>query len=151
MPPWGWPILIAIWTPGLVGCVLSFYSIARFPYLNMATGGGPNIAATSRWIWVPLGWTFYLLSPLIALAAFAGSQNVALSVGMILLAIEFWFVGFLLTSYRKEKHPTIATFLELTYGIGIVMFPIYIPTLVIGSIRCRRFLKSLQGVGGGSL
>src|SRR5260221_12005129 len=49
IPPWAWPILIVIWAPGLFGFALSFYSIARYPYLNLATGGGPNIALSSRW------------------------------------------------------------------------------------------------------
>lgn len=144
IPAWAWPILIAVWTPGIVGFVLSHYSIARYPYLNLATGGGPKIAVTSRWIWVPLGYIFYLLTPLIVLSLIVNASDIAAVIALTYLAIEFGFIGFLLTSYRQDKHPTIATFLELTFGIGIVFFPIYLPSIVVGTIRCRRFLRSLQ-------
>jgi hypothetical protein len=129
----------------LARIALSFYSIARYPYLNMATGGGPNIALSSRWIWLALGSILYLLAPLLALAILGNLDEPGAALALEYLSIELLFVGFLLTSYRKEKHPTIATALEITFGIGIVLFPIYVPTLVIGSIRCRRFLASLQG------
>lgn len=143
VPAWLWPILVGIWTPGIVGLLLTFYAIARYPYLNLATGGGPRIAAASRWIWAPLGWFLYVLAPLVALSALANIGEPVKCLVLLFMALDMAFVAFLLTFYRREKHPTVATFLELTFGLGTVLFPIYIPSLVIGSLRCRRFLQSL--------
>jgi hypothetical protein len=84
-------------------------------------------------------------SPLMMLSAFVGGFRGLENLFMFYGAIELAFAGFLLTFYRREKYPTIATFFELTHMFGFVIFPLYIPTILLGSIRCRRFLRTLPG------
>ncbi|MEM7785924.1 MAG: hypothetical protein AAF623_21425, partial [Planctomycetota bacterium] len=65
------------------------------------------------------------------------------------IGIEFWFFGYLLWLYDHRKHPTIDTFMESTLFIGTLMVPIFIPALLIGSIRCHFFLNSLKRIENG--
>lgn len=143
IPPWLWPILILIWMPGFIGLLISYYSVARYPYLSLATGGGPALIVSRSWIWTFLGSVFWVLSPLMMLSVLVGEFQQIEVIAMLYLAIELAFAGFLLTFYRRAKHPTIATFLELTHLFGFIIFPLYIPTILLGSIRCRRFLRTL--------
>ncbi len=54
------------------------------------------------------------------------------------------FLTFLTFIYRPILHPTIATFIRATLGIGVIFFPVYIPILALGSIRCRRLLNAAK-------
>jgi len=145
IPPWLWPILILIWTPGALGLLVSFYSIARYPYLSMATDGGDRIISSSRSpIWTLLGVVFYLIAPLQLLVALANSNSLWEFFGFTYLSLVLFFAGFLMANYRRERHITIATFLELTFRVGVVLFPLYIPAILIGSIRCRQFSNSIN-------
>lgn len=68
--------------------------------------------------------------------------------------IEFLFFGYaiimipvltwLIFSYDPISHPTVATLIRSTFGIGIAFFPLYIPMLVTGSIRGHHMLTSRQ-------
>jgi len=50
------------------------------------------------------------------------------------------FMIFYATTFRPQTHPTIATFIRATLGLGVVLFPLYIPALIIGSARCKVLL-----------
>jgi hypothetical protein len=54
------------------------------------------------------------------------------------------FLAFLTFAYRPTVHPTIATYMRATLGVGVILFPVYIPILVVGSIRCRRLLNAAR-------
>ena len=51
---------------------------------------------------------------------------------------------FLLVRYNLIAHPTIATFVRVTIGFGVLLFPVYIPALMIGSMRCERLLAKTE-------
>ena len=48
---------------------------------------------------------------------------------------------FLVFRFDKVRHPTIATFIRSTLGIGIVFYPMYVFTIAIGAWRCHRLLE----------
>ena len=149
-PVWLWPVLYIIWTPGILGFLLSFYSIVRYPYLSLATGGLQLPGFTRTWIWTFLGVIFYFLGTSFLLlgvgSRFAPTPPMTKSelVLVVYLAIELLFIGFLLATYKLEKHVTVSTFIELTFGFGILLFPIYLPFILIGSVRCRQRLNALK-------
>lgn len=147
IPIWLWPILILIWTPGIVGLCLGYYAIIRYPYLSLATGWQPTLTST-RWLWVLLGVIFWMIALMFSLVflieLFSRPLDVWGLVACGYFAIECWFAGFLLIIFRAERHPTIATFIQLSLGIGIALLPFYIPALLAGGIRCRTFLATIE-------
>ncbi len=138
-----WGTLILIWIPGAVGLLISFYTVARYPYVSLATGGGTRIITMNNWLWWIVGTVLFLAGVLVVFSLLVTESSLSETVILGYLAVEFLFAGFLATLYRREKHVTIASFLELTANVGFLLFPLYLPSLIIGSIRCRRFLRSL--------
>ena len=51
---------------------------------------------------------------------------------------------FLTFKYDPVTHPTVATYIRSTIGIGVLLFPIFIPALIVGGIRCRRLLEAQE-------
>lgn len=147
IPIWLWPILVVIWTPGFAGLCFGYYAIIRYPYLSLAMGWQPTLTST-RWLWILLGGVFWVIALIITLVFLYGllsrPWNTLGLVASGYFAIECWFVGFLLTKFRADRHPTIATFIQLTFGFGIALLPVYLPAILAGSIRCRRFLAELS-------
>ena len=138
VPGWMWPVLVAVWTPGVAGLLSAAYSVARYPYFSLATTGGPRDIPTGRGIWVPLGGFIMLLAPPMGLVAAANWREPATAAGMAYLAVEFAFVGWLLARYRPDRHVTVATWLALTFGLAIPLAPFYLPSILLGSRRLRR-------------
>ncbi len=138
-------IWLLIWIPGLFGLVASLYTVARYPYLSLITGGGPKLIENEKsWVWWVVGAALYLAGTLVIFAAAATESTMYEVFVLLYLALLFFYGGFLATFYRRTRHVTVATFMELTHWCGFPFFPLYIPTLVIGSIRYRRFLASLE-------
>ena len=52
----------------------------------------------------------------------------------------FVFCGFMTFVYDPVQHATIATLARSTFGLGLVLFPIFFPIVIIGSFRMRRLL-----------
>jgi hypothetical protein len=54
------------------------------------------------------------------------------------------FVLFVLFRYNRFDHPAVATLLRCSMGLGILLFPLFLPAIVIGSQRAKRLLNQAQ-------
>lgn len=145
IPLWLWPILVAIWLPGIAGLILGYYAIIVYPNISLSMGWTPTLTS-NRWLWFGLGLLFWLYG-IIAGAAFVGSLfarplNVWVIISCGYFSMASCFGGFLLTNFNHRRHPAVATFILLTFGYGIAAVPLYVPALVIGSIRCRQLVNA---------
>ena len=147
VPGWMWPCLAAVWAPGIVGLLLPLYAVARYPYFSFATTGGPRAVRTGGGIFVLLGGVFLLVSVPFGVMAAANVGDPE-AWFMAYLAVEFAFVGWLLARYRPDRHPTVATWLALTFGFGVPLAPFYLPSILVGSRRLRRALRAAPAGGG---
>ena len=50
------------------------------------------------------------------------------------------FLLFLTFGYSPERYPAVATYLRATAGVGLVFFPLFIPALIVGTIRANQIL-----------
>ena len=125
------------------GLIVSSYTVIRYPYLSLLSTEDyflkvfPN--SSSR-----LFKTCKILA--IAVIAFV---ILTLSIDglkpreifpLLYLTAMLGFLIYLTFFYDPIEHPTIATFIRTTLGIGIVVFPIFVPILAIAMIRCQSLL-----------
>ncbi|MGI9516762.1 MAG: hypothetical protein ACR2NP_06950 [Pirellulaceae bacterium] len=138
IPAWGWPILILLWTPGIVGILPGYYSIARYPALSLSLDWQPTFTST-RWLWLLFGSVFCLIGLVAALMLPAAivEHDFWASICFAYTAIACIFAGFLLTFFDARRYPTIATFLHVSWFVGAAFVPIYLPALIVGSYRLR--------------
>ena len=145
-----WWALGLIWVPGAAGLLLAFYTVARYPYFSLAEAGGPRAVNTGRGVSKVLGRVVSLLAVVFALGTVAtAAVGDPEAVWMGLMTTELAFVGWLLSCYRPDRHPTVATWLALTFGFAIPLAPFYLPSIWLGSRRLRRALRARPGGGAG--
>ena len=151
-----WPIL-GEWLFGATvagiaafALTISSYVVIRYPYLSLVqTRDGDIFSAqfTSK-VLARITKTVGFLTLLVLLAVLAGVtavKGIANPWQVVALAyvfILFLFVAYLCFVYDPNAHPTIATFIRSTLGLGIVLMPLFIPVLIVGSHRCRRLLDA---------
>lgn len=58
----------------------------------------------------------------------------------VYVGFMFVFCSFMTFFYDPVQHATIATLARSTFGLGLVLFPIFFPIVIIGSFRMRRLL-----------
>jgi len=129
--------------------VASCYVVVRYPYLSLVQPSDGDMLSkqfTSKLLTrVTKAVGLATLSVLLFVLVLASWNNGIASVSEALLlayvAILFCFLVYLCFFYDAELHPTIATFIRSTLGLGIPLFPFFIPVLIVGSIRCRRLLE----------
>jgi hypothetical protein len=63
---------------------------------------------------------------------------------MIYASLVLVFVLFLLLRYNRFDHPTVATLLRSSMGLGILFFPLFLPAVIVGSGRAKRLLGEAQ-------
>lgn len=141
-------IVVAI---AILSLIVASYVIVRYPYLSLVPANDFFAANTSQSI-KPLGRVLGCLSLFVLTMLFVvcvlsiagvmvgGLKGNQLVVAVIYLPLMIGFVGFLTIFYSLEKYPVIATFIHVTLGIGILFFPLYLPAIFIGSVRCKALL-----------
>lgn len=150
----GPPLQIAIWAlvAGIASLAVltSCYVVIRYPYISLiATSDQDTFSKqfeSKRLLLVakiilPTGIFFFCLGTTIAFLSGTGNfavQAVVLPYSYVL----FVFSLFLCLWYDPISHPTIATFIRSTLGIGLVLAPILLPVLLTGSIRCKILLDA---------
>ena len=129
---------------------VSVYVIIRYPYLSLVrpVDGdlferqlGPNTHRLVRVLKVfalALSIMVAILIPLNGMATVPATLTFCYSLVMVP------FLFFLTYLYSPASYPTIATFIRATFGIGLVFYPLFIPFLAIGAVRCRRILREAQ-------
>ena len=151
-----WPILAKWSLAAVIGgivvfaLVVSSYVVIRYPYLSLVqTRDGDVFSAqfTSKTLakitkTVGLLTLFLLLGVLVGVTAVEGIANPWQVAALAYVLILFLFVTHLCFGYDADSNPTIATFIRSTLGLGVVLMPLFIPVLVVGSLRCRRLLDA---------
>lgn len=134
----------------LVGFIATFWAIIRYPYIGMVDAADGDlyssyIEKTSRFLKKLLG--------LIVAAALAFTLYAPIRDGNINGAELLWlayggttliFVLFVLLKYDRVDHPAIATLLRCSMGVGVLLFPLFLPAVIIGSSRAKRLLDNAQ-------
>jgi hypothetical protein len=123
---------------------LSGYVVIRFPLLSLSPAiVGDNFDAQ-------IGTRHRRLVMLLRILALVFFVTGAILVPWKGLdtVVELLFVGYavvmipvlvwLLFAYDSVSSPIVATLSRSTFGIGIVAFPLYLPLLFIGAMRCLR-------------
>ncbi|WP_171188748.1 hypothetical protein [Alienimonas chondri] len=142
-PPWFWIVAAIACAPGVAGLLLSFYCAVRYPYLSLATADAPREIRTGQGIFIPLGWTISLLGLILVWIVAMNFEwppraEALKAAVLIYVAVLLFVVGFLLANYRPKKHPTVASWLMMTGGLGVLLGPLYLPFLFAGSRRLKR-------------
>ena len=154
IPIWLWPILITLWIPGIVGLIAGYYVIIRYPYISlfMKERESFNQQLKTRQLWVLVGSIFWALAGGLVLlligALLIEPDNVILIFTICYFGLECWFAGFLFIRFDSAKHPTVSTLITFSFGIGVIALPIYLPALILGTIRCRKSLTEMESLGG---
>ena len=128
----------------------SCYVVIRYPYISLVSTSdedtfakqyaSPRLLLVAKVVFTLGLFVFCLLSTNAALNA-DGFRIDRVAV-MLYFFIQFFFTLFLCFWYQPVTHPTIATFIRSTLGIGLVVVPLVLPILLIGSIRCRHLLAA---------
>jgi hypothetical protein len=134
----------------LVGFLATSWVVARYPYIGMVDAADGDlysryIEKTSTFLKKLLG---LLLAIGLGLSLFApmrdgnitGAELLWLSYGGCTLV----FVLFVLLRYNRFDHPAVATLLRCSMGLGILLFPLFLPAIIIGSSRAKRLLSQAQ-------
>ncbi len=147
-------IQILIWGSvslcALVGLVATYYVVIRYPYIGLVDAKDGDlfskyIPSQSNWL-LQSGKILAVLVLLILLVAPALDRVIdARDIVMMLYTVSvLLFVLFLSIRYDRFQHPTVATFLRCSLGVGILFFPAFLPALIIGSIRAKQLLYFAQ-------
>jgi hypothetical protein len=130
----------------LVGFIATYYAVIRYPYMGLVDAAdgdlfSKHIESQKKWVRVAA----ILICLLIAASGILlpmGDGQVAGWEWLVIFysSVVFSFVIFLMFYYDRVDHPTIATFLRCSMGLGIFLFPLFVPAIVIGSLRVNTLL-----------
>ena len=149
------PPVVAIIAGSIIGAnvggslLVSQYVIVRYPFLSLiepADGDyfAKQISAGSRLLPLIKWFGMLMFVFMIVMISIQGIRK-PIQVGVIIYSIfMLGFMIFLTFKYDPVTHPTVATYIRSTIGIGVLLFPIFIPALIVGGIRCRRLLEAQE-------
>lgn len=128
------------------GILATYYAVIRYPYMGLVDAAdgdlfSKHIESQKRWVRIAA----VLVCLVIAIAGILVPMKDGQVNGWEWLVIfyssaVFLFVIFLMFYYNRLDHPTIATFLRCSMGLGIFLFPFFVPAIVIGSMRVNYLL-----------
>ena len=129
--------------------LVSGYVIVRYPFLSLtpALAGDrfeDQLGMHNRWpvlILNILALAFFVMG--VVLVPLRGIDTITEVLFVCYAIIMIPVLAFLIFVYGPVSHPTVATLIRSTFGIGIAFFPLYIPMLAIGSIRCNQMLNRI--------
>lgn len=150
--PGGAPLIwgIAALAVGVIlfALVIAAYVVVRYPYLSLVSARDGDVFSSQirstflLWILKSVGLLalIILVGVLVVVALEKGGEKPLLYLVLAYFVVLVLFVLYLCFWYDPTSSPTIATFMRSTLGIGIVLIPLFLPVLVVGSVRCRRLL-----------
>jgi hypothetical protein len=135
----------------LIACIslcVSFYVIVRYPFLSLVEPSGGDhfmeyFGSSRSGVYriLKIAALAVILIVIISLLV-DGKNNLQEFLKLVYFVVMFWFLIFMTFHYKPVSYPTIATFIRATLGVGVLLFPIFIPALIVGSIRCKRLLDN---------
>jgi hypothetical protein len=135
---------------GVVGFVATCWVVVRYPFIGMVDAADGDLYANY------VEKTSMILKKFVGLCTAIGlgiSLYLPLADGritgieilwMIYASLVLVFVLFLLLRYNRFDHPTVATLLRSSMGLGILFFPLFLPAVIVGSGRAKRLLGEAQ-------
>lgn len=140
---WFTVVLIIVWFPAATAIVCGYFTIIRYPYLSQVVRNLPPMFTNANsCLWRFSGGMIMFFGASMFLA-FMAAENAYEILMICYVGSSLTFVGFLIGFYRRDRHITIATFLDVTFGLGVFFMPFYLPALIIGAFRNWRFQRSL--------
>lgn len=134
----------------LTGIIATHFVLIRYPYIGMVDPADGDLYAKYvetislriRKMLKVVGIAAGALA--IAIPFFDGNVKSIELAWLIYSAVLFMFILFLAFRYDRLEHPAVATFLRCTLGLGIILCPIFLPALIIGSMRAQRILDDAE-------
>jgi hypothetical protein len=133
-----------------VGFLATCWVIIRYPFIGMVDAADGDLYAKY------IEKTSLLIKKFVGLCLAIGlgiSLYIPIADGRITGAELLWmtyagidlvFVLFLLFKYHRFDHPTTATLLRCSMGLGVLFFPLFLPAVIVGSGRAKRLLGEAQ-------
>lgn len=134
----------------VVALVAASYVVIRYPFLSLVHASDGDVFSqqfkSKSLLRVAKVTALLTVTSLFVSLVFLCLSKANVGPGAICSLVYFTFLLgftlFLCFFYEADRHPTVATFIRSTLGIGIVLAPLFLPVLAIGSLRCRRLLFS---------
>lgn len=133
----------------LASLTVSYYVIVRYPYLSLVPTQdddhfAKHFSLSGSWLYTLLKY-LALMTILVLLISLVlnGIDDLKKTLILVYVMIMLGFLTFLTFRYDPIRHPTIATFIRATLGIGVLLFPLFLPAVAIGSMRCSQLLEDV--------
>lgn len=130
----------------MVGLIATYYVVIRYPYIGLVDAADGDlfskyIESQKKWVLnLAKGVGIFIAISAIFARLWDGKINgIDLSIALYAASILI-FLLFLTFYYDRADHPTVATFLRCSMGLGIFLYPLFIPALIIGSMRVNTLL-----------
>lgn len=143
-------MLFAVWGAsaacGLLGLFMTYYAVIRYPYMGLVDAADGDLYAKYIESKSKILFGFLKVAGLIAgvllLIAPWLDGRLTPGEGLLLLYVVpvVGFMVFLVFRYSRLDHPTVATLLRCSMGLGVLLFPFFIPALMLGSMRGKALL-----------
>jgi len=145
--------MIALWAAVVTSLCVAYYVIIRYPYLSLVETTDGDVfskyyATESPRIYKILNLAALGVASMVILSLLQNGKDEVLD--QLKLAYAVLLLGCLLFTaflYDPISHPTTSTFLRATVGFGVLVFPLFLPALIIGGFRCRQLLDSTEREG----
>lgn len=137
--PLGDHILMIVFAPAAFGLVIGLIAIVLYPTYLPRRQFFRNFSR--REMRRALFWLFLTIGFFVTFGLWPAEtlEEVFL---LAWLGLFVAFLCFLNLWYHPDKHPVIQSFLETTCGLGILVIPFYIPSLLLASWRYRRMQRN---------
>jgi hypothetical protein len=143
-------MLFAVWGAsaacGLFGLLMTYYAVIRYPYMGLVDAADGDLYAKYIESKSKVLFGFLkvvgLIGGVLLLIAPWGDGKLTPGEGLLLLYVVpvVGFMVFLVFRYSRLDHPTVATLLRCSMGLGVLLFPFFIPALILGSMRGKALL-----------
>lgn len=144
-----WMSIAVLMASGLcacVGLVATYISVIRYPYMGLVDAADGDLYAKyvesrSKFLFTLVKIVGLLAGALALVLPFLDGQLNGKELLFLLYVVPVvGFIGFLVFRYDRMEHPTVATLLRCSMGLGVPLFPLFIPALLIGSMRAKALL-----------
>lgn len=143
-----WVVIPIVAAVVLFALATAAYVVIRYPYISLVETRDGDIYSEqfdSRGLLNFLKIVSLIVFGVCFLYSLMSILNaVNLTTGQLLWFVYFGFMfgfcAFMTFVYDPVQHATIATLARSTFGLGLILFPIFLPIVIIGSFRLGRLL-----------
>jgi hypothetical protein len=134
----------------IVGLIATYYAVIRYPYMGLVDAADGDlfsqyVESRPKWMLRLAQGVGFLACAMAIIVPLSDGQITASELLLILYALSILaFLVFLTFYYNREDHPTIATFLRCSMGLGIFFYPIFLPAILLGSMRVNVLLDEVS-------